>query len=174
MTATFQGDSLQIGSRGDIPRAIAMLQRMGEPASLRVPVLQALYRGELGFLDVERTTTSRLVKAFLAAVELPAMVIVGDDGDAPVGPKGFPSTERLMRWARRIVIHGTGGEVWQYQSGVDVARVCGRLLWVECPSRLIEDYRSAAKRWGRAALVQTVQPFHGQSHPAPVERASLQ
>jgi hypothetical protein len=47
------------------------------------------------------------------------------------GAGDFPDADRLMKWARRVMIHAMGGEAAHYQLAVDAARNHGRVLLIE-------------------------------------------
>ena len=156
----------RIERREDIPRAIARLHAIGGVAELRIPVLRAIYDGRIVALDVRAETSNRLVKAYLGAVDRPALVVFGDDVDEPIGPARMPSVERLMRWARVVVIHGTGGTVGQYKAAVATAERCRRLVLVECPSRSIDAWFDASCRWAPHAARLVLQPPAEGQHPS--------
>ena len=156
---------ITITQREQIPLAIAHLEQMGEPACFRVPLLQGLHRGRIGYLDVHGGSPSRTVKAFLAQVRLPAVVTVADDFDNPAGPDKIPQLGRLVRWARFCIIHGTGGTREQYEALVGITLVAGRVLMIECGSDRITDYRIAAERHGFKGAMQILQPLRGGIHP---------
>ena len=69
-----------------IPDAIAHFERIG--CGFRTPPLQALYVGRIAYLDVSATTTSRLVKGWMAAAKLPALAIIADDPGWGIPPAG--------------------------------------------------------------------------------------
>lgn len=166
---------IKINGWDDIPRAIAVLQLAGTPgAEGRVVCLQALYRGLIAHLDVNRATSSGEVKRFIAGVRLPAVVLVGDDDDAPTGPAGFKPAQRLLAWAHHVVIHGAAGDPEHYRAAVIAAQVTGRLLLIECVSKTIPAWQAAARKWATGAVVQVLQPPPGQSHPTPVPASALQ
>lgn len=157
----------QINSRSDVADGIAFFQKMGGAALLRVPPLRALHQGRIAYLDVGPQTPARLVKSFIALVDRPALVIVADDGDQPVGPKQIPQLARLMRWSCQIVIHGAGGEIEQYECAVSTAEAVGRLLLIECPSHLVDSYKTFAERAAPRVPGFTIKPPAGHFHPLP-------
>lgn len=151
----------------DLVEAIAFMQAQQGSALFRVPPLQALYEGRIAFLDVAPLSTpAKMVKAFLAIADKPALVIVGDDGELPVGPEGVPQLARLVRWARQIILHGAGGEVWHYDTAVRTTEAVGRVVLIECPSHLVEDYREFSRRHAPRVSGFLIQPPPGEFHPS--------
>ena len=65
---------IRIDAWNDIPRAISLMQQAGVP---RYPALQALYRGRIAHLEVQRTGSTKLFKVWAAAVRLPALALIG-------------------------------------------------------------------------------------------------
>lgn len=164
---------LKIDTWDDIPRAISTMQLAG--VNHRVPVLQAVYAGRIGTWEARRTGCSGQCKRFLAQVRKPALVIIGDDDDAPTGPDGWTVAQRLMGWARRVIIHGAGGHPAHYEAAVILAEAVGQLLLVECTSATVEAWKATARRWATQAIIQAIQVPDGQgSHPMPVDRSRAQ
>ena len=157
----------RIESRADLAEAIAFMQRSGGAAHFRLPPMRALQAGRIAFLDMGAHTPARDVKAFLAIVRKPALVIVADDGDFPRGPEEMPQLGRLARWARQIIVHGAGGEVWQYELAVKSAEVVGRLLFIECPSRLVAAYQTFCLEAAPNVPGFLIAPPKGVAHPMP-------
>ena len=164
---------LRIDTWADVPRAISTMQLAG--ADHRVPVLQALYAGRIGTWEAQRTGCTGACKRFLVMVRKPALVIIGDDDDFPTGPDGWPVAQRLLRWARQVVIHGAGGHPAHYEGAVMAAEVVGRLLLVECGTAHVEAWKAAAQRWAGQAIIQAVQVRDGAApHPLPAGRSRAQ
>ena len=157
----------------DIPGAIAYLKVIGGVAELRIPVLQALYDGRIGALDVHSVTPNRNVRLFLEKVRKPALAILADDTDEPAGPDGMPAVDRLMRWARLIVVHGTGGTILDYETAVATAQKIERLVLVECQSRFINAWLERARRVAPLTPGLVIKPPGGHQHPEPDTAAPI-
>lgn len=162
---------LRINTWDDVPRAIATMQLSG--AAHRVPVLQALHAGRIGTWEPQRAGCTGRCKRFLATVCKPALIIIGDDDDAPTDPDGWPVAERLLRWARQVILHGAGGHPSHYEGAVMAAEVVGRLLLVECTSGTLEAWKAAARRWATQAIIQAVEVPPLAVHPSPVRQGDL-
>ena len=162
----------RIERREDIPLTIAFLHSLGGAPELRIPVLQALYDGRIAALDIGARTSAKDVKLFLASAKKPTLAILGDDVDEPAGPAGMPCVERLLRWARTVIVHGSGGQIADYIAAVAAAERYGRVLLVECRSEAIEAWHEAACRWAPKANGLIIRPPAGAQHPDP-ESAGL-
>lgn len=156
---------LKLNTFADIPEAIAKMRIAG--AGHRVPLLQALHSGEIGLLELQRSGSTGLFKRWAAAVCRPAIALVGDDvGDGgDTGPGGWSCAPRLARWARRAIIHASGGEPDHYRAAVATARECDRLAFVECGTARLAGWCTLFDRFGVPVLI--VQPPARQEHPVP-------
>jgi len=163
---------LKITCWDDIPPAIARLQAAG--AGHRVPVLQALYRGQIAHLEMHRHSSARLFKRWAAMSRLPALALLGDDDHAtPDGPDTWAVAPRVLRWARFIVVHGGAGRPEHYEHVLALTAVHRRVVMVECSSRNISAWRAAAERWAVGAQGLTMQPPPGCLHPS-LDRSKAQ
>ncbi|MGI4941320.1 MAG: hypothetical protein ACRYHQ_12310 [Janthinobacterium lividum] len=161
---------LSINSWDDIPAAIARFQAAG--AGHRVPLLQALYHGQIAHLELHRASSARQFKQWAAASRLPALALLGDDDHEPQGgPDSWPVAARVMRWARFILIHGGAGRPEHYQYAVALAGVHKRVVMVECSSTNIPVWQGAAERWALGARGLTMKPPPGRPHPSLSRRA---
>jgi hypothetical protein len=145
-----------------IPDAISKMQAAG--AAHRVPLLQALYHGRIAHLEIQRDTSANLLKSFIGRVRLPALVLLGDDDFGPTGPGGWRQASRLMRWARRIVVHAAGGDADQYEGFVQSARAIGRLLLVETDAAHAQEWMQVALAHGAHGRLCVILPRQGV-HP---------
>ena len=69
----------------DIPVAISRMQTAG--ADHRVPILQALYRGEIAHLEIGRNGSANTFKRWAAAIQMSGLALIGDDDHAAIdGP----------------------------------------------------------------------------------------
>jgi len=163
---------LNINTWDDIPPAIARLQAAG--AGHRVPLLQALYRGQVAHLEMHRHSSARLFKQWAAMSRLPALVLLGDDDHAtPDGPDTWPLAPRVLRWARFVVIHGGAGRPEHYEHVLALTAVHRRVVMVECSSCNISAWQAAAERWAVGAQGLTMQPPPGFPHPS-LDRSAMQ
>ena len=136
-----------IETKADLSAAIRWFESAGGAALLRLPLLRSLLADQIAFLDLgPLTTPARMVKAFLGTADKPALVVVGDDGELPVGPRAVPQLTRLARWARLIVVHAAGGQVGEYEQFVSQTLTLGRLLVIECSAEMARDYTAFCRR----------------------------
>lgn len=156
----------------DLPRAIALMQQVG--AEHRVRLLRALYNGQIAHLEIQREGCAGKLKRFLATVRRPALVLIGDDDDHATGPAGWPTAERLLRWARQVVVHGAGAEPAHYEAAVLATQIVGRFVLIECNSTMAPAWIDAVQRWAPAAAKVAVRVPEGIQHPAPIRKEMLQ
>ncbi len=163
---------LRIDAWSDIPAAIAKMQVAG--AGHRVPLLQALYRGQIAHLEMHRASSARLFKQWAAMSRLPALALLGDDDHSPLdGPDSWPIAPRVLRWARFVVIHGGAGRPEHYEHVLSLTAVHRRVVMVECSSANILAWQTAAEQWAVGARGLTLQPLSGCPHPS-LDRSGMQ
>ena len=154
-----------INSWDDIPHAVSKMQMAG--AGHRVPLLQALYHGEIAHVEMQRSGSAKNFKMWAAAIRLPGLMLIGDDDHAAEdGPETWPIAPRALRWARFVLIHGGAGDPEHYEYTVVLAQEHKRLLMIECSSAAIPAWAAAADRWGRGVIGQIMMPPPGCPHPS--------
>lgn len=159
----------------DIPAAISQMQLAG--AGHRVPLLQALYRGEIAYAEMRGPGYAGYASRFrrwAATIRLPGIALIGDDGDtSPDGPDAWPVARRVLGWARFILVHGAAGHPDHYRYAIGLARTYDRLLLIECASRNIGPWEQACERSGPGAVVLVMRPPPGVPHPVPRRAGGL-
>lgn len=156
----------------DIPGAISRMQLAG--ADHRVPILQALYRGEIAHLEIGRDGSAGLFKRWAAAIQLPGLALIGDDDHAAVdGPDTWPIARRALCWARFVLIHGGPGATLHYEYAVELAKRHRRLVMVECSSANIALWERVASKWCAGAEGLVMRPPRGGVHPTGCKTGEL-
>ena len=95
----------------------------------------------------------------------PQVVLVGDDpypAGLSVGPDGWACLRGAQRWARFVVVHGTGSCLDHYRAASALAVMHRNLLFIETDSGHIEDW---AGRFD--CPVMRIVPPVGHAHPEP-------
>lgn len=155
-----------------IPAAISRMQTAG--ADHRVPVLQALYRGEIAHLEIGRGGSAGTFKRWASAIQLPGLALIGDDDHAITdGPDTWPIAHRALRWARFVLIHGGPGDTSHYEYAIRLTKQYRRLVMVECSSATLPAWRAAASRWCRGAEGLAMEPPPGIVHPATLSKGEV-
>ena len=115
----------------DDPRCISALIEWQRTAGygFRLAMYRAALAREIRLLDL--TPGARVPRQYLQPGAPPTLVVLGDDGDEPTGPAGFPQTQRLLAWADALILHSCGGEEGHYQAAVVAARTARRALMIE-------------------------------------------
>lgn len=146
-----------------IARAIAIMHAAGD--DYRAPLLRAVGRDEIAFVGLRRG--QRVPFAPLDRTRRPSVLLVADDDhDAMPGPAAWADAGRMMRWTRKVLIHGTGGKSEHYQLAIDQARSVGRLLLIETCSSQIAPWLALASGYVSASHVTVVRPWPaGAQHP---------
>jgi hypothetical protein len=112
------------------PRAISGLMAAQAMAGygFRNPIYRAALAGDAALVELMPGT--RIPREVLWR-DAPTIVVANDDAGRSNGVGDFPDADRLMKWARRVMIHAMGGEAGHYQLAADAARNHGRVLLVE-------------------------------------------
>lgn len=157
--------TMRINTIKDAHRAIHLYQQTG--FEFRIPLITAVLDGRIAHFEVQRSGSVSELKRFMAlAARRPTLVLIGDDDDEPTGPDGWPCAQRLLKWARVIVLHATGAERWHYETTVNTAEARGKVLMIETNSAQLPAWMAATKRWAPQAGVQVLQVQPGEpAHP---------
>lgn len=159
------GPFIKINSWADVATAIARMQVAG--AGHRVPVMQALFDGRIAHLELHRGSSAKLFKQWTAMSSLPALALLGDDDYAtPDGPDSWPIAQRVLRWAKFVLIHGGAGQPEHYEYAVVLTATFRRVVMIECSSANVPTWRAAAEQWALGARGQIMQPAPGLRHPS--------
>lgn len=112
------------------PRAISGLMAAQAMAGygFRNPIYRAALAGDAALVELMPGT--RIPREVLWR-DAPTIIVANDDAGRSNGAGDFPDADRLMKWARRVMIHAMGGEAAHYQLAADAARNHGRVLLVE-------------------------------------------
>ena len=112
------------------PRAISEIMAAQAMAGygFRNPIYRAALAGDAAL--VELMPGARIPREVLWR-NAPTIIVANDDGGRSNGAGDFPDADKLMKWARRVIIHAAGGEAAHYQLAVDALREHGRVLFVE-------------------------------------------
>jgi hypothetical protein len=101
----------------------------------RMPlILAAFAECTLNLAEVPRGVAKGELATLLACMQRkknPNVVLIGDDDLQSSGPAGFDGVEKLVKWARAIILHAAGGEVEHYQEAVKAAAIRRRVLFIE-------------------------------------------
>lgn len=157
-------------SPANVARAIAMMEAIGE--QFRIPLFRAVPRGEIALTVLGTGQAPPLSR--LDRTGFPGLVVLTDDDDTTrLGPDGWRYAARILRWARGVMLHGTGGQPEHYQMAVEGAQRCGRLVLVETCSTQIDAWAALALRTLAPGRILKIQPPAGGIHPVAVPRGQV-
>lgn len=168
------GPAVVLSSRNATPAgislALAVAREFGE--DFRRPLFDPIPHGAhaLTFLMPRQAPPlSELDRA-----RCPGIVLLTDDDDSTrLGPDGWRFTPRVMRWARGVLLHGTGGLPEHYRLAARMAQTCRKLVVVETGSALLDAWQEAALKGGvRPGLIVRLEPTNGV-HPVPMPSGAV-
>ncbi len=161
-------DVFVLDTERDLDQLIAATNTAGFPGR------EALYRlvRQRRLLVMECTRDAVFSIKLLKAQTKPVVVLLGDDDYQTTGPSAWVSLPKLLRWAKRGVLHATGGDARTYEMAASLAMVCRRLILVETSS-------AAMAEWGRAFTAARpsvpfvgIVPPAGEAHPVIPDRSA--
>jgi len=145
--------------------AIVRLQQAGD--TWHVPLFRAAMVGAIGFAIV--APGERIPARLLKFDRRPLVLVLGADGGIngaeQAGPDRFPGAWRAFTWARRIMLHGTGGEATHYGVAVAAATKTGRCLIVETDTARLPEWEALSKRHAARTPTLVVRTRPGAVHP---------
>lgn len=153
------------GSTQDrLAEAIAVAHRLGQ--TCHVPLLRAAREGVIALRLIMPGERAPARDFDVTALRQPAVVLLcGDDGSGRHRPSDFPQAVRWLRWARAIMLHGTGGREEHYMVAVIAAQVARRVLVVDLPSYAIPEWAALVDHVAPRAGKLMLTPPAGGTHP---------
>jgi hypothetical protein len=154
-----------------LPAAIALAEQIG--AGHRAHLLRARRAGRIALYEVFRETSASTFKRLAAVTRRHAtLVVVGGDDGRHDGPEAWPLAIRMIRWARAVVLHGSGAEVWHYELAIEGAELHRTALLIECEAAALGAWQELIVAHSRDVALIKIVP-HGE-HPVANEREPLQ
>lgn len=174
MTETGTNSPFAIRDWSDLPRAIVAATQAGSVGCAHL--LRALNSGRIALLPLQPECSAAAFKRWMkTTAKRPAIVLIGDDYGADLGPAGWPTAERAVRWCRAVLLHAAGGEVWHYEMAVQNAQSFGRVLVVECTTKTLPAWLNLVDSVRPIPPVSLViMPPDGLAHPASPARETMQ
>jgi hypothetical protein len=149
-------------SKTEIDKVIAFAATAG--GRHYIPLFRAIRDRRIAMMQVLRGTTlsMRELKTF---TRRPLVLILGDDDHMATGPSCFPCVGTAKRWARSVLLHGTGGEPEHYEGAVQLAEQFGNCLLIETSSAQIDPWLEALKDAPKLKRGVVIWPPSGETHP---------
>lgn len=164
------GSPFSISSKAGIER---LLRAVSLPEwSHYLPLISAVHAGHIALVLLAREGRLLETAGGLAA-DMPTLVLIGDDDDAPTGPSGWADAEQAMRWARATVLHATGAQPEHFRMAVEMTLHHQRVTMVETSSAQLPAWFALARpSLARPTLI--IKPPPGETHPSAPARRSMQ
>jgi len=163
---------IYIETQADLAGAIVMTQQAG--AIGQAHLMRALVAGRIAYQSLLPETSVTAFKAFIRATSnKPTVMLIGDDGDLPRGPDGWPQARRAIRWAKAVVVHGAGAEIEHYESAVMATQIVGRVLVIECCSVHLPAWVEMVRTAPHSPSVLVIVP-RGGVHPVAASQGAIQ
>ncbi len=154
-----------------IAAAITIMEAAGE--DFRTPLFRAVLHDEIALTVMCHGQTAPLDQ--LDQTRRPAILLLTDDDDTTrLGPDGWPSSARIMRWGRSAILHGSGGQPEHYGAAVVGAVVSSRLVLIETSSAQLAPWIKAAARFMPLGRILCIKPTGGGVHPVPMPTETMQ
>lgn len=156
------------------PARLALVIRAIESAGqgFHAPLYRAVLAGELSLLILRQGERVPLRVLERLTDARPQMIVLAGDDGRPGGPEAFPQAERLLRWARFIILHAAAGKAAHYDLAVSMAQSLGRLLLIEAGSAEVAAWSALRERIAPATPGLGIAPPDGVMHPVPARPAS--
>jgi hypothetical protein len=163
---------LLIENLDDLAAAIVLNEQVG--AIGQAYLMRALRAGRIAFQPLLPETSSSRFKAFARATSRrPAIVLIGDDDGFDRGPSGWRLTERALRWANSVLLHGAGAALVHYEMAIVAAEAGRRVLVIECGSATLDAWVTLVRAAAHQPATVVIIP-RGGAHPLRVDPSKLQ
>jgi hypothetical protein len=103
----------------------------------------------------------------------PAIVLVGDDDGMDLGAAGWPLAPRVLRWAKRVMLHAAGAEKRHYRAAVTAATLYHQVAIIECNTATFDSWAAALHALRVPPPTLVIWPHEGV-HPIPLDRGMMQ
>jgi hypothetical protein len=172
MTAASSGWAFPVNNWADLATAIVQAQQVGAIGTAHL--MRALAAGRIAFLPVLPDMSATKFKAFARATShRPAIVLIGDDDGFDRGPDGWTLAHRAVRWARSVLLHAAGAELFHYEGAIEAAQIVGRVLVIECGTATLDAWAALVGAAPCRPATLVIWPREGV-HPVLVERRAMQ
>ncbi|MGE3482998.1 MAG: hypothetical protein AB7K73_16600 [Gammaproteobacteria bacterium] len=152
-----------ITNPAELDRLIQMAAAAGPDAIGTLTLLRAVRRGEIALQIASPSLSAGAFKLFARTnAEVPAIILLGDDGGESVGPDGFPVAQRVVEWARAAMIHAAAAEEGHYRAAIAQAQLRRRLVLIECGTSTLDAWIRLVQPTRIPSLI--IRPINGQ-HP---------
>lgn len=148
------------GTTAQLAELIMRSQQVGE--GFRIPLLRAAADGSLALVI---TTRGGIVPSRILNSSRPTAIVLADDTPAAIGPQAWPQAQRLLRWAKHVVLHATGGQPEHYALIAAATLAQGRVLVIEMEARRHPAWLAEVGRHLPRLRVLSIMPPNGGSHP---------
>ncbi|WP_159993739.1 hypothetical protein [Roseomonas sp. 18066] len=139
---------------------IVRSQQLGEAS--RMPAFRAAREGAI---CLAIAAYGARVPARVLSAERPTTILLTDDHPDAVGRKGWPQVRRLLRWARLVVLHATGGQPEHYSFIVEATLATKRVLVIEMEYRHHAEWLALADQYASHLRILNIVPPVGGTHP---------
>ena len=117
-----------------------------------VPILSAVRDGRIA-VEFLTSRDKAAPMGRLKRYSCPVLAVIGDDDHHNSGPAGWVCAQRVIRWARGVMIHGAVGTVASYKIAVSGAEHFGRFVLVETGSEHTTQWVAAAGAKAKLGIV---------------------
>lgn len=113
-------------------------------ASYGLPLSRVALAGDLDLAFLQRETL--MPDAWQNSRNLPLVAVVIDTVGRSTGPATWRSAVSLAAWADLAVLHRSGAEKVHYRHAAELAKTYLRVLLVEAPAAVFEDWLELLQR----------------------------
>ena len=155
----------------DIARVIDEMDRAGGIGIAHL--FHAMLSGRIAVLPLMPNGPAAKFKAWVRLTKhRPAVALIGDDDGLDRGPDGWPQARRAVGWARAVMLHAAGAELYHYEVAIVAAELTQRMLIVECCSATLPAWVDIVQNAAHRPKCLIIQPPDG-THPIPDNRGTM-